>query len=79
MYKFLITQGHGYLIVPIQEVRNAIKQGLKISPYSALKNNNAYLEEDCDAPAFMEFTGITMKNVNRVFGSFDKNLYPAVK
>ena len=79
MYNYLITPGHGYLIAPLKEVKRAIKQGVEISAYSAIKNNKAYLEEDCDANAFMDFMGLTAKNLCKIYGDFNKNLYPSIK
>jgi hypothetical protein len=55
-YVFLSDPGHGWLIVPVSHV---IEAGCaeKITSYSYLKMEGgtqyAYLEEDCDAPTFL--------------------------
>lgn len=50
---FISTAGHGYL-----EVNKALykenKHDFKPSEYSFHNKNNVYLEEDCDAPAFID-------------------------
>lgn len=45
---------HGWLRVTFDDI---IKVGLKVSdftPYSYRHNENYYLEEDCDAPTFID-------------------------
>ena len=51
--KFTFHQdpGHGWLQVPLIEIAR-LGIGPKISRYSYLKGDSAYLEEDCDAPMF---------------------------
>ena len=51
MYKFYSDPGHGWLAVPMDEIN---KLGIvnKISRYSYLNNEMAYLEEDCDFEVF---------------------------
>ncbi len=51
VYKFYHDAGHGWLAVPIEEVREL---NVKISQYSYIKGETVYLEEDCDAPLFMK-------------------------
>jgi hypothetical protein len=55
-YRFFIDSGHGWLEVPQSEV---VASGAKISAYSYYDpvTGMAYLEEDCDAPAFLRATG----------------------
>ena len=57
-YRMLITPGHGYLIVPYDELE---KFGVRPTRHSAHitfqgpecgERHLAFLEEDCDAPAF---------------------------
>lgn len=48
-YKVIIDAGHSWLRVPLAEI-----EGLLFSDYSYADNKFAYLEEDCDAPKFME-------------------------
>ncbi len=44
--------GHGWLEVPMNEL---LAHGIaeKVSPFSYRKGDTAYLEEDCDAPLFL--------------------------
>lgn len=51
MYNFYSDPGHGWLAVPIEDVN---KLGIvnKISRYSYLNGEMAYLEEDCDFEVF---------------------------
>ena len=63
-YKFYADPGHGWMAVKIEEL---MKLGIitKISPYSYMRANTAYLEEDVDASLFihtyMEKHGINPK------------------
>ena len=50
-YVFITDPGHGWLKVPLAEVRAS---GATISCYSYIRGNFAYLEEDCDAGAFTD-------------------------
>jgi hypothetical protein len=52
-YKFFSDPGHGWLEVPVAEVR---RLGIadKVSAYSYRKGDNAYLEEDCDAGLWLD-------------------------
>ena len=47
---FIPTAGHGYLMVPRQDVHVV---GFEPSPYSTSDATNYFLEEDCDAGAFI--------------------------
>lgn len=51
-YIFITTPSHGYLRVPLGELS---KLGIadKVSSYSRMDSRYAYLEEDCDAPLFL--------------------------
>jgi hypothetical protein len=50
---WITDPGHGWLVVPISELRelNIID---KISSYSYHNDGTAYLEEDCDAAIYLE-------------------------
>ena len=48
-YNYHTDPGHGWIEVPISELR---RLKLKPSPYSYKKGQLAYLEEDCDASAW---------------------------
>ena len=49
---FHTDPGHGWLEVPVKEVRES---GVPISECSYVKNDMAYLEEDCDATAYIDY------------------------
>lgn len=49
-YRFISTPGHGFLVVPLTDIRD---EGFDSTQYSYLNDVEAYLEEDCDAPAFL--------------------------
>jgi hypothetical protein len=61
---------HGYLQVPL-EVLRYVEATTKMSPYSAYNNENAFLEEDCDAGIFIKAVAKAGYNV-----SFDDKYYP---
>tara|TARA_S200002703_G_scaffold84204_1_gene72609 strand:- start:144 stop:401 length:258 start_codon:yes stop_codon:yes gene_type:complete len=58
-YKFHSDAGHGWLAVPIIHLEN-FNLMRKISRFSYMNGQTAYLEEDCDAPLFIE----TYKSIN---------------
>lgn len=49
---FLFDPGHGWLQVPLTDI---VALGLEdqITPYSFVKGQYAYLEEDCDCPRYL--------------------------
>ena len=49
-YTFYSDPGHAWLEVPRQDVRTL---GVEVSHYSYMRGPLAYLEEDCDASAFL--------------------------
>lgn len=53
-YIFWSDPGHGWLEVPLDELR-ALRLDRRITRYSYADRDagRAYLEEDCDAPAFV--------------------------
>jgi hypothetical protein len=53
MYRFLSDPGHGWLEVPMSTIRYLGIEA-KISSYSYRTDDTAYLEEDCDAPIFID-------------------------
>jgi len=65
-YTFIVTPSHGYLIVPVDEVREAVKRGARISKYSVVVDDKVYLEEDCDAPAFVQTMDISSADIESV-------------
>jgi len=52
-FHFFADAGHGWMRVKLSDLRNS---GVyeKISSYSYKKGDYAYLEEDCDAPLFLD-------------------------
>lgn len=52
IYQFFSDGGHGWLQVPIKDLID-LKIKDKISHYSYIKDDKAYLEEDCDAGIFV--------------------------
>lgn len=50
---FHVDPGHGWLEVPLTDLHNARCMHL-ISSYSYMDRQNAYLEEDCDAPRYLD-------------------------
>jgi hypothetical protein len=67
-YRFFADPGHGWLEVPRAEV---VESGAKISAYSYYDpaTDRAYLEEDCDAPAFLAATGMDWGSAGRTLHS----------
>jgi hypothetical protein len=53
-YMFHTDPAHGWLQVPLDEVKSL---GIQVSAYSYRDDKFAYLEEDCDAPKFMKALG----------------------
>jgi len=56
-YHWISDPAHGWLVVPIQDV---VDSGFKPSPASFVDpaRGLAYLEEDCDAPGFVDAVGV---------------------
>lgn len=50
-FNFIITAGHGYLVIPKE---NPYYNKLNASKYSFKGENALYLEEDSEAPAFLK-------------------------
>jgi len=48
-FTFIETPSHGYLVVKLSEI-----DGLFFSQYSPSRKGNIYLEEDIDAPRFLQ-------------------------
>ena len=53
MLRFISDPGHGWLEVPMGTIRYLGIEH-KISGFSYRKGDMAYLEEDCDAPTFID-------------------------
>ena len=52
MYTFHEDPGHGWLEVPIKEIRD-LDIADQISSYSYLNNGHVYLKEDCDLTKYL--------------------------
>lgn len=53
MYRFVSDPGHAWLEVPMAVIRY-LRIEDKITGYSYRNGDLAYLEEDCDAPTFID-------------------------
>lgn len=53
-YEFIIDPGHGWLKVPLAD----LPKDFKPTVYSFKDSTYAYLEEDCDALAFIKAAGL---------------------
>jgi hypothetical protein len=75
-YRFFADPGHGWLEVYRAEV---VASGAKISGYSYYDplTDMAYLEEDCDAPNFLNAVGKTWDDVGRTLYSSAPRQFPA--
>lgn len=58
--QWIVDPGHGYLRVPL-----ATCEGLAISGYSFVHPAEtwAYLEEDCDAPLWLDHHGVSLEGI----------------
>ena len=67
--------GHGWLEVPIEEVRQS---GIEVSSASYMDNKNAYLEEDLDAQNFLkaykEKNGHDLKYIEKNYTDYADNI-----
>jgi hypothetical protein len=74
-YRFFEDPGHGWLEVPRAEV---VASGARISRYSYYDpaTDMAYLEEDCDALAFLNAAGLDRRSVpvDPVYSSMPRQL-----
>jgi hypothetical protein len=70
--KFICDPSHGWGEVPISLI-NDLGIADKISQYSYIKGSNAYLEEDCDLPIFLNAYERTGEKVDfeEVFSNHD--------
>jgi hypothetical protein len=51
-YSRILTAGHGYLIVPKGDKR--YRDAVALREYGYIGDRAVYLEEDCEAPAFIQ-------------------------
>ena len=69
-YTFIEDPGHAWLEVPEKDL---LGTGLIFSKYSPRRNGIAYLEEDCDAPKYLDYLkaqGIVVRLESRYVGHF---------
>jgi len=69
-YNFYNDPGHGWMKVKFEEIIN-LSLITKISSYSYVRNNSVYLEEDCDAPKFIN--ALKEKGIDVKFKEFHTN------
>ena len=67
-YTYFTDPGHGWLRVKKSEL-DALGIANQISPYSYMRGDHAYLEEDCDMAKFMKAKG-WLQNDGRVIDNF---------
>ena len=62
-YRFISDIGHGWLEVPIKEL---LDMGIenKITNFSYMKGDYAFLEEDCDATTFAKAKNWSSKDIS---------------
>lgn len=68
VFDFISDPGHGWLKVPYKLLETLGIQN-KISHYSYRTREDAYLEEDCDAPLFLDSAkgaGIVITKFNQI-------------
>lgn len=78
-YRFHADPGHAWLEVPVAEL---IELGIadQISPYSKLRGDTAFLEEDCDAPLFIKAAGLDADSLVEVYREHQPvRYYPAFR
>ncbi len=80
-YIFLATpvSQRGYLIVPFEQLKQAISYGATISEYSFIVGKEVYLEEDSDAGEFITAMGISDDDIIKRHGDFTRMMFPAFK
>lgn len=72
-YTYFTDPGHGWLRVKHAELR-ALGIANKISPYSYMKGDYVYLEEDCDMATFMRAKGWLQENGRTIEGFWDSGI-----
>lgn len=70
---WICDPGHAWLKVKIKDL---FKSGVseKISPYSYLLGSYAYLEEDCDAPLYLQAVGKLGRNIRHTHTNRDSRI-----
>jgi hypothetical protein len=63
--RWIQDPGHAWLSVPIEAV-----EGMTFTAYSFYDRNYAYLEEDCDAMAFVKQGGCSVEDLMNARGDY---------
>lgn len=72
-FTFITDPGHGWLAVSLAEYPDAINYG---TGFGYIDGHVIYLEEDCEAPAFMAAHGFTRDNTDIVPLEFAHDDWP---
>ena len=72
-YTYFTDPGHGWLRVKRAEL-NVLGIANKISPYSYMRGDYVYLEEDCDMAKFMQAKGWLQENGRVIEGFWDTGI-----
>jgi len=72
-YTYFTDPGHGWLRVKKSELA-ALGIANQISPYSYMRGDHAYLEEDCDMAKFMKAKGWLTPEGGAVPGFWDSGI-----
>ena len=72
-YTYFTDPGHGWLRVKKSELQE-LGIANKISPYSYMRGNHAYLEEDCDMAKFMQAKGWLQENGRPIEGFWNSGI-----
>lgn len=72
-YTYFTDPGHGWLRVKRAEL-NDLGIANKISPYSYMRGDYVYLEEDCDMAKFMKAKGWLQENGRAIEGFWDAGI-----
>lgn len=54
VFKFYADPGHGWLAVKIKDLASISMAPTDFTPYSYIRGQTVYLEEDCDAGLFID-------------------------
>lgn len=72
-YTYFTDPGHGWLRVKHKELQE-LGIADQISPYSYMRGDYAYLEEDCDMTKFMQAKGWLQNDGRVIDGFWDRGL-----
>ena len=82
---FISTSGHGYLKITINQLKSALKKGFKPTSFSFMNSKTVLLEEDLDAPSFLDimFEDLSKEEINKKIkivsqNNINKNKYSKI-